>query len=387
MAVLCKSCAGRLIFNPASQKLECKACGSSYRPEDVEDIYASRDSKYYDTRVYTCGHCGAEVITSDTEASTFCVYCGNPAIVFSRISREYKPDGLIPFKITKEEAISSITKKFLKNPIVPKDIAAKCKPENLRGIYVPYWVINADFSEADYISGEVKRGKQTYTKYYSRACETRIRNLPIDGSRILSDDTSLKLEPFYLEDSKDFDEDYLNGFYSNTSDLRYYDLRKSAAERCHKLVAEEVVKSIPRNNRNVKIRDSFYWVDIDDDPIYMMMPVWFFTFMYKGTPYTILVNGQTGKVVGTMPWNNSRVWAVAIAIFVLITAFISYFFIAAPNGWINDIGQVYIYAMATLTAFTMVVFTKGLTGLRRIFKNLRLTQSEGIFNYVKKRQV
>lgn len=387
MAVLCKSCAGRLIFNPASQKLECKACGNSYRPEDVEDIYASRDSKYYDTRVYTCGHCGAEVITSDTESSTFCVYCGNPAIVFSRISREYKPDGLIPFKITKEEAIGNITKKFLKNPIVPKEIAAKCKPENLRGIYVPYWVINADFSEADYISGEVKRGKQTYTKYYSRACETRIRNLPIDGSRILSDDTSLKLEPFYLEDSKDFDEDYLNGFYSNTSDLRYYDLRKSAAERCHKLVAEEVVKSIPRNNRNVKIRDSFYWVDIDDDPIYMMMPVWFFTFMYKGKPYTILVNGQTGKVVGTMPWNNSRVWAIAITIFVLITAFISYFFIAAPNGWIDDVGQVYIYAMATLIAFTMVVFTKGLTGLRRIFKNLRLTQSEGIFNYVKKRQV
>ena len=387
MAVLCKSCAGRLIFNPASQKLECKACGNSYRPEDVEDIYASRDSKYYDTRVYTCGHCGAEVITSDTESSTFCVYCGNPAIVFSRISREYKPDGLIPFKITKEEAISNITKKFLKNPIVPKEIAAKCKPENLRGIYVPYWVINADFSEADYISGEVKRGKQTYTKYYSRACETRIRNLPIDGSRILSDDTSLKLEPFYLEDSKDFDEDYLNGFYSNTSDLRYYDLRKSAAERCHKLVAEEVVKSIPRNNRNIKIRDSFYWIDIDDDPIYMMMPVWFFTFMYKGKPYTILVNGQTGKVVGTMPWNNSRVWAIAIAIFVLITAFISYFFIAAPNGWIDDVGQVYIYAMATLIAFTMVVFTKGLTGLRRIFKNLRLTQSEGIFNYVKKRQV
>ena len=104
MAVLCKSCAGRLIFNPASQKLECKACGSSYRPEDVEDIYAPKDSKYYDNRVYTCGHCGAEIITSDTETSTFCVYCGNPAIVFSRISREYRPDGLIPFKITKEPA-------------------------------------------------------------------------------------------------------------------------------------------------------------------------------------------------------------------------------------------------------------------------------------------
>ena len=386
MAVLCKSCAGRLIFNPASQKLECKNCGSSYRPEDVEDIYASRDSKYYDTRVYTCGHCGAEVITSDTESSTFCVYCGNPAIVFSRISREYKPDGLIPFKITKEEAISNITKKFMKNPIVPKNIAAKCKPENLRGIYIPYWVINADFTEADYISGEIKRGKQTITKYYSRASETRIRNLPVDGSRILNDDTSLKLEPFYLEDSKEFDEDYLNGFYSNTSDLRYNDLRNTAADRCHKLITEEVVKSIPKNNRNVKVRDSIYWIDIDDDPIYMMMPVWFFTFMHKGKPYTILVNGQTGKVVGTMPWQNSRVIAIAATIFILITAFISYFFIAGPNGWINEIGQVYLFAMATLIAFGLTILVKGITGLRRIYNNLRLTQSEGIFNYVKKRQ-
>ena len=59
MAVLCKNCAGRLIFNPASQKLECEGCGSSYSPEDVEDIYAEAGSKYYDTRVYTCSHCGA----------------------------------------------------------------------------------------------------------------------------------------------------------------------------------------------------------------------------------------------------------------------------------------------------------------------------------------
>ena len=100
MAVLCSNCAGRLIFNPASQKLECANCGAGYRPEDVSDINADVHSKYYDTRVYTCGHCGAEVITSDTESSTFCVYCGNPAIVFSRVSKEYRPDGIIPFKIT-----------------------------------------------------------------------------------------------------------------------------------------------------------------------------------------------------------------------------------------------------------------------------------------------
>ena len=124
MAVVCSNCSGRLIFNPASQKLECAACGSMFDPEDVRDIYADVHSKYYDTRVYTCSHCGAEVITGDSEVSTFCVYCGNPAIVFSRISKEYRPDGIIPFKVTKEDAIRFIKIKFRKhNPIVQYPIS------------------------------------------------------------------------------------------------------------------------------------------------------------------------------------------------------------------------------------------------------------------------
>jgi DNA-directed RNA polymerase subunit RPC12/RpoP len=383
MAVLCSNCAGRLIFNPATQKLECATCGSSFRPEDVEDVNAEVHSKYYDTRVYVCSHCGAEVITSDSESSTFCVYCGNPAIVFDRISKEYKPDGLIPFKITKETAIENIKKRFAKNPIVPKELKSKCVPENLRGIYVPYWVINADFTEADYLSGEVKRGKRTETKYYTRAGEVELTNVPIDGSKILSDDVSRKLEPFYLEDSRTFDEDYLNGFYSNTSDMNYFDLKKSAANRCHELFAEDVVKTVKA--QNVKIRDSIYWVDIHDDPIYMMMPVWFFTFKFQNKPYTILVNGQTGKVVGTMPWQKKRIVAISVLTFLFVMAAAAISLLGLGKSW-EALSTVFTYILAGLTALGAYTSTRGIVGLKRINKNLKLTQSEDIFRYVKKRQ-
>ena len=383
MAVLCSNCAGRLIFNPATQKLECATCGSSFRPEEVEDVNAEVHSKYYDTRVYVCSHCGAEVITSDSESSTFCVYCGNPAIVFDRISKEYKPDGLIPFKITKETAIENIKKRFAKNPIVPKELKSKCVPENLRGIYVPYWVINADFTEADYLSGEVKRGKRTETKYYTRAGEVELTNVPIDGSKILSDDVSRKLEPFYLEDSRTFDEDYLNGFYSNTSDMNYFDLKKSAANRCHELFAEDVVKTVKA--QNVKIRDSIYWVDIHDDPIYMMMPVWFFTFKFQNKPYTILVNGQTGKVVGTMPWQKKRIVAISVLTFLFVMAAAAISLLGFGKSW-EALSTVFTYILAGLTMLGAYTSTRGIVGLKRINKNLKLTQSEDIFRYVKKRQ-
>lgn len=383
MAVVCSNCAGKLIFNPATQRLECATCGSSFRPEDVEDKNADLQSKYYDTRVYVCSHCGAEVITSDTESSTFCVYCGNPAIVFNRISKEYRPDGLVPFQVTKEEAVRYIKLRFLRNPIIPKEIKSKCVPENLRGIYVPYWIVNADFTEADYIKGEVKRGKRTETRYYSRAGEVKFKNVPIDGSNILNDDISRKLEPFYLEDAKDFDEDYLNGFYSNTSDLNYFDLRASTAYRCHKLFEDEVVKTIKA--RNIKIMDSIYHVDVQDDPIYMMMPVWFFTFKYDNKPYTVLVNGQTGKVVGTMPWQKKKIYSIAISVFVLTLALCAFLSWASIN---KLLGMSSFYAQGFAALFTMssIFFAKGFTGIRRILKNLKLTQSEAIFKFVRKRQ-
>ena len=383
MAVLCSNCAGKLIFNPATQKLECVTCGSAFRPEDVEDINAKLQSKYYDTRVYTCSHCGAEVVTSDTESSTFCVYCGNPAIVFNRVSSEYRPDGLVPFQVTKEEAIRYIKLRFLKNPIIPKEIKEKCVPSNLRGIYIPYWIVNAEYTEADYLKGEVKRGKSTVTKYFSRAGEAKFRNIPIDGSSILNDDVSHKLEPFYLEDARTFDEDYLNGFYSNTSDLNYFDLRASTANRCHELFGDEVIKTVKAEN--VKIVDSVYHVDIQDDPVYMMMPVWFFTFKFKDKPYTVLVNGQTGKVVGTMPWQKKMIYSIAISIFVLTLTLCVFLFWASINRFLG-LSSIYMQGYAVITVASSAILTKGFIGIKRILKNLKLTQSDAMFKFVKKRQ-
>ena len=276
--------------------------------------------------------------------------------------------------------------KFLKNPIIPKEIKNKLTPENIRGIYVPYWLVNADFTEADWIKGKVKKGKSSETRYYSRAGELTFKNVPVDGSRILNDDTSRKLEPFYIEDATEFDEDYLNGFYSNTSDLSFYDLRKSAADRCHALYAEDVVKTVNDGARELKILDSIYHIDIHDDPIYMMMPVWFFTFKHDGIPYTVLVNGQTGKVVGTMPWQNKRVMAIAITVFLLILAFVGFFFGGIIFGFRKHLNTFYMQAVGGLLCTSMICFTTGTVGLKRIFKNLKLTQSEAIFNYVKKRQ-
>ena len=43
---------------------------------------------------------------------------------------------------------------------------------------------------------------------------------------------------------------------------------------------------------------------------YALLPVWFLTFRYEDKPYTILVNGQTGKMVGAVPFVKKKAFTV-----------------------------------------------------------------------------
>ena len=382
----CPNCSAGMRYDIYKRSLKCDYCGyicaAENHPQQQEE--AARDD--YEVTLFSCPQCGGQIRSTDNAATDFCSYCGASVVLEGRLVNEKKPAYIIPFSRTKEECKEVFKKRAKKAWCLPNAYKDPKKLEKFTGIYIPYWIVNADYQEADWISGTVKRGKSSETRFYSRSGDIKFKNVPVDGSRILNDDVSMRLEPFYLEDSKEFDEDYLNGFYSNTSDMDYMDLRESASKRCHKLFADEVVKSIPKNARNVNIRDSIYWADVQDDPIYMMFPVWFLTFKYNGKPYTVLVNGQTGKVTGTLPWQNKKIWAIAITTFVLVIAFIAALFFVVSGGAAQIVTFFWAAGAAALLGTSTISFTVGFNGLRRILRNLRLSQSEAMFNFVKRRQ-
>lgn len=80
---------------------------------DPIQAYLSRASWNEDEREgmrsFTCSSCGAAVTVDATTAVSECPYCGNPAVVPGTFSNEAKPDFIIPFKVSKEEATSALT--------------------------------------------------------------------------------------------------------------------------------------------------------------------------------------------------------------------------------------------------------------------------------------
>ena len=403
MATLCKNCSHALVFDPASQKLICSSCGSSFLPEEIEsgakeyrqdlkaeaaeEIYGVKDEKFMDCYVYTCSECGGEIIINGTEASTTCVYCGNPNVVFSRIAKQKCPEFVLPFSITKERAIQLVHEKIDKGIFIPKEIknfTADC----IRGIYIPYWIVNANYSDAVVIQGQVKQGKNSVTRYFGRAGKMNLKNLPVDASRALSDESSSRLEPFDLNRLKPFDEDYLSGFYSNVSDVTYSDLRYATMHRAQEFFNEDAVKDVRASHK--KVISSKPSIRIANDMVYAMLPAWFITFKYNGKHNTILVNGDTGKVVCGLPWKKPLFYGLLIGLGVLATIglffvfykTIPYIFYTGRSSSSKNNGRIVAFLIAGIIA----LFSTGIHKLMKVIKNIKLTQDKAIFNFTKKRQ-
>ena len=386
MATLCDNCGGALLYSPTRHAMYCNKCGATFKPEQVvndsKKLLENMDVKNgsYDCNIYICNHCGGEIAVNGTETSTLCIYCGSPSIVFKRVSKAMKPDGVIPFSVSGSEAKMLIKTHLKKGAFIPSKIR-KLDPDNIRGIYIPYWIVDCDFYDAILFKGKKKEGKRERTTYACHAGSCTFTNLPIDASLKLNDDICKRLEPFYFEDAKAFDEDYLSGFYSDSTDMTVSDLRKSVLIRCEELFTAEATKDIHLMNLE-KVRSAPY-TDIKDSTVYLMVPAWFYTFTYNGKPHTILVNGQTGKTVGALPFDKKKTYLTGIIIFLILSLlFLIPFYMIAPGL------RLYLAKLfgTYLLVIGIMVMGVALTRIKQYLNMIRSTQSGSTFNYVKKRQ-
>ncbi|MBO4687092.1 MAG: hypothetical protein J5636_01130 [Clostridiales bacterium] len=421
MATLCKNCGHALVFDPTIQKVRCEQCGSTFLAEEVEseskkyakdqkvltmeEVYGAdaegaaangaasgAEKEFLDCYIYTCSECGGEITIHGSEVSTKCIYCGNPTVVFSRISQEECPQYIIPFAITKEQALEAIKEEIRHGFFVPKEVR-NFTPDSVHGIYIPYWLVDAESSGSYLLKKKVSSGKYSSYEYYGRSGILSLRQLPVDACTMLSPESSTRLEPFDMTKMKAFDEDYLLGFYSNASDLTYADLDSLVSRRA-KIIFDDLIFQDFQRNANTKIEESCASTRIDPNIRYAMLPAWFVTFDYKGQHNTILVNGQTGKVVCGLPMRKALFYTLLILSCVVLTViftFLAYHIFhllfgissSSRHSSSNNNGGRLI-ALIVMAGVGMIA--AGVKKIKNVSTNLKLTQSSKTFNFTKKRQ-
>ena len=285
----CPTCTGPLHFVGASGKLECD-------------------------------YCGAQLICDATTAATSCPYCGNPTVVPGQFAGMLKPDLVIPFKLSREDAIRELKKHYRGKAFLPKTFSSENQLQKIQGIYVPFWLFSGEAEGSShfectrshsYRSGEYR---VTETEHYDvyRAGTMPFEKVPVDASSKMPDDHMDSIEPYDYSDLKPFSTAYLPGFLADKYDVSVDESRERADTRCMGSLQTALRDSVkgyetcfPRGkNASIKAGKVHY----------AMLPVWVLNTKWQDKDFLFAMNGQTGKLVGDLPVDRGRFWALFAAI-------------------------------------------------------------------------
>ena len=345
----CPGCTGPLQFSPDTGKLECEYCGSSFTVAEVEEFYAAKNEKAEAAaeaaqpveatadsgwgadaahmRAYLCPSCGAELICDDTTAATACPYCGNPTVVPGQFRDERKPDYVIPFRVDKEKAVSALRQHYKGKPLLPKAFAAENHLQEVKGVYVPFWLFDgqasADVTFAATRSRTVTTPNERIvtTEHYRvrRSGTVRFERVPVDGSTKMPDEHMDAIEPYDYQELEPFSLGYLPGFLADSYDVSAEESAARADERCRNS-AVAAMQSDVRGYDTCSVRQAN--VELSRDTAkYALMPVWLLSTKWQEKNYLFAMNGQTGRLVGDLPISKGKLaawFAGLFAVFALL---------------------------------------------------------------------
>lgn len=327
----CPCCNAGLRFAGDSQQLTCEFCDNTFELDAVKAYNASVADSVQETvqwepqesaqweeqeqeniRSYQCPSCGGQIITDDNTAATFCPYCDNPTIVPNQVTGGLKPDGVIPFKTTKEDAKAAFLRSCKGRPLLPKFFTSQSRVEKITGMYVPFWLYDCDARfDGSYKATRIhiwSDSKYNYTKtdHYllERGADAAFVRIPMDGSEKMDDEYMESIEPYDYSAIVPFDMGYLTGYLAES-----YDIPAEAGESRIQQRVEESMKDLIAPSTagyNTVLPTGKHVKVTHGKASYILMPVWMLNTKYNGKIYTFAMNGQTGKISGTFPVSRNK---------------------------------------------------------------------------------
>ena len=311
----CPNCGGIIEFDSATQSMKCPYCDSEFsvRDFDYKDDFLNwkTDEGYH---LYHCDSCGAELISDDTAASMKCPYCDNPVIITDRLSGEYKPDLIIPFKLDKNAAKTALSNHFKDKKLLPRVFSTDNHLDEIKGIYVPFWLFDTEVNaSANYEMKNTSiwsdaRLQYTETMVYNatRTGTLSFNNVPVDGSEKMDNTMMESLEPFDYSQLLPFKTAYLAGYMADKYDVNSNETVDRIRQRVCSSACDYLDSTISGYDSIHRINQSAYLTNTKIK--YALLPVWILNTTWHGKRYIFAMNGQTGKFIGDLPIDNKLVW-------------------------------------------------------------------------------
>lgn len=349
----CPCCGAPLAFASGSGKLECASCGNSFDPESIDALNGPQENKISfdiprETSIgdgmsgFTCANCGAALMTDATTTATECPYCGRPSVLPSRIENGVKPEYVLPFRVSKEEATNAFNNYFKGKKLMPNVfLNGKNRITDMRKLYVPYWLFDCD-AEADMVFDATKERTERQGEWEIKTIEHFLVQrsgsmsfdcVPVDGSVKFDDRISESLEPYDYSASVPFQPAVLSGALADNADVDADACEARAIQRVE-TSAEHAIRNTISGYSKLVVRRSYIHAD-NGRVTPVLAPVWLITTDKQEKDgkktYTFAINGQTGKLTTDVKPDarKSFTWGAGVFAAVMVLAVVVLYLLKA----------------------------------------------------------
>ena len=323
-AFKCPKCSGDVKYDIRKAVMSCEHCGADIQREAYQK-YLNRNSLYV-THELVCPQCGAAMLSYDDTISTFCAYCGSSVSFTRRIVEDTKPDGILPFSITAEEALEAYSH-TLRRAFFAPDQMLKDSEKKLAGIYMPYYTFSVNANE--HVSSLGRRSshdrpgalEEYRISYNLKASYNGIR---FDAAKAFPDFLSESIDTY--RDNKtpgedprqtgiqQFETSYLAGFYADGGDV---------SEKLYTEVVDEIVRGDLRRGgwtcQGFELDSYAQNPEIHIQARKNLYPVWLITHRWKDRVSYAAVNGQNATAAVEIPVDKKKYLLSTVILTALIS--------------------------------------------------------------------
>ena len=318
LRVYCQNCGAPANFDIVNQTYRCPHCGETSGIQEAhaesirwrelhkqsQQVPEAPDS---DAKSYRCSGCGALVTFPQNEASETCDFCGSKLMRSNLASKNLRPELVIPFYLTPDEARQRMIAWAKKHSRTPEGKAVLSNMDKFMGYYLPYQLVRGP------VQGSVTRddGNRMYH------CAGFAEGIAVNASEQLDNLVLNDIEPFDWTQARPYESGFVAGCKVKLPDL--------SDKETNKRVVDEVTSDfLPVAERTMQTTGIDVRVNTGDMmTASALLPVYFISC----GDLTAAMNGQTGRIAVTLHRTRKTVpWVIEPLIYtILLTALLNFF--------------------------------------------------------------
>ncbi len=350
----CTKCGADLEFKPGTSSLSCPYCGTENEIEtsdemvieekDYEKTLAELSEKgvsqgTVEAITVKCETCGGQLSLEDNKTAGECAFCGSAINAQGLSTKALKPESLLPFKVTKNDAADHFRQWLKKRWFAPKKLKEFARADGLKGIYSPFWTYDSEteteyrgqrgvyyYTTETYTTTEdgksvTKTRQVRHTRWHrvSGRVENSFDDVLVHGSNSMDEKYVDRLEPWDLEELTPYNASYLTGFQVESYSINLEEGFGKAKERMATIINQSIERDIGGDEQRIN------WKDTTHNSVsfkHILLPVWISSYKFKDKVYQFMVNARTGEVQGNRPWSVGKILMAVLAVAIVVVGVI-----------------------------------------------------------------